>query len=213
MICWLWDACVSCEGVTAYVCPFPTPHCLSACESQSQYFLFDVDQSSFEFPQDFCAWKFFCLEFDFDAWNQFALNISFDASRSFCLAISCNQYFAWDFDAWKQWSASVSPLMLENHARCIITHCFTSAAYIFSNGCNTVSCVVKHCRLSELCLSVTVEGGEMCLSVKVECECVGLNSLLSGLSSWPCPRYFEKKKNVSNNVIAVILNRSKYIKV
>ena len=82
-------------------------------------------------------------------------------------------------------------------------HCFTSAAYIFSNGCNTVSCVVKHCRLSELCLSVTVEGGEMCLSVtveggelclsvtveggemclsvKVECERVGLNSLLSGL--------------------------------
>ena len=53
----------------------------------------------------------------------------------------------------------------------------------------------------------------MSLSVKVECECVGLNSLLSGLSSWPCPRYFEKKKNVSNNVMAVILNRSKYIKV
>lgn len=86
-------------------------------------------------------------------------------------------------------------------------HCFTSAAYICSNGCNTVSCVVKHCRLSEPCLSVTVEGGEMCLSVKVECECVGLNSLLSGLSSWPCPHYFEKKKNVSNNVTAVILKQ------
>ena len=97
-------------------------------------------------------------------------------------------------------------------------HCFTSAAYIFSNGCNTVSCVVKHCRLSELCLSVKVEGGEMCLSVKVECgemclsvkvecECVGLNSLLSGFSSWPCPHYFEKKKNVSNNVTAVILKQ------
>ena len=59
----------------------------------------------------------------------------------------------------------------------------------------------------ELCLSVTVEGGEMCLSVKVECERVGLNSLLSGLWSWPCPRYFERKKNVSNNVPAVILKQ------
>lgn len=31
--------------------PFPAPHCLSACESQSQHFLLDVDQSNLNFPR------------------------------------------------------------------------------------------------------------------------------------------------------------------